>query len=82
VSLTDDPPDCEVHHVVIRCRIIGLTDSESGAPFGEPMLALMANCMQQGRSVLDHLTSCFQAAQGIQTMPYLLPVAQAKTKAA
>jgi hypothetical protein len=68
--------------LVIRCRISGETNSESGTPFGEPMLTLMASRKQQGRSVLDLLTLCFQWDRGVQTIPCLLTVAQAKNKAA
>jgi hypothetical protein len=82
VSLTDDTPDCEVHHVVIRCRIRAEKDSESGTPFVEPRLTLVATCAQQWRSVMHHLSSCFQRARGLQAIPFLLPVPRAEIKAA
>jgi hypothetical protein len=79
--LADDPPEYEVHYVVIRRRIRAEEDSESGTPFVNPMLTLVAIRARQGRSVLDHLSSCFQGARGVPAIPSLLPVAQVEIKA-
>ena len=80
--MTDDTPDCKVHHVVIRRGIRAEKDSESGTPFVDPRLTLVATYAREGRRVLDHLRSCFQGARGFQAIPSLLPVAQAEIKAA
>ena len=48
----------------------------------ERMLTVVATCRQQGRNVLDYLTSCFEAAQSGQAIPSLLPATQPKFKAA
>jgi transposase len=61
-------------HAVIWRRISGGTDSAHGSRFVARMLTVVATCRQQGRSVLDYLTSCFQAARSGQAIPSLLPV--------
>jgi hypothetical protein len=43
---------------------------------------VVATSLQQGRNVLDYLSSCFQAARNGQAIPSLLPDAQAEIKAA
>ena len=48
-------------HAVIWRRISGGTDSEAGSRFVERMLTVVATCRQQGRNVLEYLTSCFEA---------------------
>ena len=40
----------------------------------ERMLTVVATCRQQGRNVLDYLTSCFEADRRGQALPSLLPV--------
>jgi hypothetical protein len=42
----------------------------------------VATCQQQGRSVLDYLTSCFKADRRGQALPSLMPVTTAEIKAA
>src|SRR5262249_48215102 len=44
--------------------------------FVERMLTVVATCRQQGRNVLDDLTSCFQAARKGYAIPSLLPVTE------
>ena len=39
----------------------------------ERMLTVVATCRQQGRNVLDYLTSCFEATRRGQAIPSLLP---------
>jgi hypothetical protein len=46
------------------------------------MLTVVATCRQQGRSALDYLTSCFQAARKGHAIPSLLPVTELAIKAA
>jgi len=51
------------------------TPSDGGARFVERLLTVSATCKQQGRSVLDYLTTVCTAAQHGQTIPSLLPAA-------
>jgi transposase len=37
------------------------------------MLTVVATCRQQGRQVLDYLTSCFEADRKGHAIPSLLP---------
>jgi transposase len=69
-------------HAVIWRRISGGTDSARGSRFVERMLTVVATCRQQGRNVLDYLSSCFQAARSRQAIPSLLPVIPPNVKAA
>ena len=71
-----------LRHAVIWRRISGGTDSVEGSRFVERMLTVVATCRQQGRNVLDYLTLCFEADRRGQTLPSLLPVIAAETKAA
>ena len=63
-------------------RISGGTDSERGSRFVERMLTVVATCRQQGRNVLEYLTSCFEAARSGQAIPSLLPATPPKIEAA
>jgi transposase len=58
------------------------TDTMAGSRFVERMLTVMATCRQQGRIVLDYLTSCFEAARKEHAIPSLLPVSKPAIKAA
>ena len=49
------------------------TQSDGGARFVERLLTVSATCKQQGRSVLDYLTTVCTAAQLRQPVPPLLP---------
>ncbi|MBV8554044.1 MAG: IS66 family transposase [Planctomycetaceae bacterium] len=82
VEPTNNAAERAVRHAVIWRRISGGTDSQAGSRFVERMLTVVATCRQQGRNVLDYLSSCFQAARNGQAIPSLLPVAQAEIKAA
>jgi transposase len=73
VPPTNNAAERAERHAVIWRRISGGTDSAHGSRFGERMLTVVATCRQQGRSVLDYLTSCFQAARSGQVVPSLLP---------
>ena len=61
VEPTNNAAERALRHAVIWRRISGGTDSESGSRFVERMLTVVATCRQQGRNVLDYLTSCFEA---------------------
>jgi hypothetical protein len=50
--------------------------------FVERMLTVVATCRQQGRNVLDYLTSCFEAARKGHAVPSLLPVPKPAIKTA
>lgn len=50
------------------------TQSDGGARFVERLLTVTATCRQQGRSVLDYLTTVCTAAQLGHPLPSLLPV--------
>jgi transposase len=82
VPPTNNAAERAVRHAVIWRRISGGTDSAHGSRFVERMLTVVATCRQQGRSVLDYLTSCFQAARSGQAIPSLLPVTRPKIKVA
>jgi transposase len=82
VSPTNNVVERALRHAVIWRRISGGTDSVQGSRFVERMLTVVATCRQQGRNVLDYLTSCFEADRRGQALPSLLPVTEAETKAA
>ena len=67
---------------VIWRRISGGTDSRGGSRFVERTLSVVATCRQQGRNVLEYLTSCFEAEHHGQPIRSLLPTSQPKSKAA
>jgi transposase len=46
------------------------------------MLTVVATCRQQGRNVLEYLTSCFEADRRGQSIPSLLPVTEPAIKVA
>jgi transposase len=82
VEPTNNAPERALRHAVIWRRISGGTDSASGSRFVERMLTVVATCRQQGRPVLDYLTSCFEADLEGHAIPSLLPVTPAEIKAA
>jgi transposase len=82
VEPTNNAVERALRHAVIWRRISGGTDSMQGSRFVERMLTVVATCRQQGRNVLDYLTSCFEADCRGQALPSLLPVTTAETKAA
>lgn len=73
VPPTNNAAERAVRHAVIWRRISGGTDSATGSRFVERMLTVVATCRQQGRNLLDYLTSCFEAARSGQAIPSLLP---------
>ncbi len=82
VAPTNNAAERAVRHAVIWRRISGGTDSAQGSRFVERMLTVVATCRQQGRNVLDYLTSCFAAARSGQAIPSLSPATPPKFKAA
>jgi transposase len=79
---TNNAAERALRHAVIWRRISGGTASESGSRFVERMLTVVATCRQQGRSVLEYLTSCFEADRRGRLIPSLLPVTEPAIKVA
>jgi len=73
VEPTNNAAERALRHAVIWRRVSGGTDSARGSRFVERMLTVVATCRQQGRDVLDYLTSCFEADHRGQMPPSLLP---------
>jgi transposase len=82
IEPTNNIVERALRHAVIWRRISGGTDSVQGSRFVERMLTVVATCRQQGRNVLDYLTSCFEADRRGQAIPSLLPVTRARSKVA
>ncbi len=82
VPPTNNAAERAERHAVIWRRISGGTDSAAGSRFVERMLTVVATCRQQGRNVLDYLTSCFEAARGGQAIPSLVPANPPKVEVA
>jgi transposase len=82
VEPTNNAVERALRHAVLWRRISGGTDSVDGSRFVERMLTVVATCRQQGRNVLDYLSTCFEAECRGQAIPSLLPVATAETEAA
>jgi transposase len=82
VEPTNNAAERALRHAVIWRRISGGTASESGSRFVERMLTVVATCRQQGRNVLEYLTSCFEADRRGQWIPSLLPVTEPAIKVA
>jgi transposase len=82
VEPTNNAAERALRHAVIWRRISGGTASESGSRFVERMLTVVATCRQQGRNVLEYLTSCFEADRNGQSISSLLPVTEPAIKIA
>jgi transposase len=75
VEPTNNDAERALRHGVIYRKTSGGTDSESGSRFVERMLSVVATCRQQGRSVLEYLTRCYEAHLDGRPAPSLLPAA-------
>jgi transposase len=82
IEPTNNAVERALRPAVLWRRISGGTDSASGSRFVERMLTVVATCRQQGRNVLDYLTSCFEAQCRGQAIPSLLPVTTVEAKVA
>src|SRR5512135_1462018 len=82
VEPTNNAAERALRHAVIWRRISGGTDSVRGSRFVERMLTVVAACRQQGRNVLEYLTSCFEVDRRGQAPPSLLPVTAPEIKVA
>jgi len=82
VEPTNNAVERTLRHAVIWRRISGGTDSVDGSRFVERMLTVVATCRQQGRNVLDYLTTCFEADDRGQAPSSLLPAPTVESEAA
>jgi transposase len=82
IEPTNNAAERAPRFAVIWRRISGGTESQRGGRFVERTLSVVATCRQQGRNVLEYLTSCFEADHQGQPIPSLLPTSQPTTKAA
>jgi transposase len=82
IEPTNNAVERALRHAVLWRRISGGTDSVDGSRFVERMLSVVATCRQQGRNVLDYLSTCFEADGRGQALPSLLPAATADIEAA
>ena len=71
VEPTNNTAERALRHAVIWRRVSGGTDSRAGSRFVERMLSAVATCRQNGRNVLDYLTSCFEASRSGGEIPSL-----------
>ena len=82
IASTNNAAERALRFAVIWRWISGGTDSHRGSRFVERTLSVVATCRQQGRNVLEYLTSCFQADHQGKPLPSLMPVGQPKSKTA
>ena len=72
VEPTNNTAERALRHGVLWRKTSGGTASERGSRFVSRMLGVIETCRQRGRSVLDFLTSCFEASVRSQPFPSLL----------
>jgi transposase len=82
IEPTNNAAERALRFAVIWRRISGGTDSTTGSRFVERMLSVVATCRQQGRNVLEYLTSCFEADCRGQAIPSLVPADQTQINVA
>lgn len=82
IDPTNNAAERALRFAVIWRRISGGTDSLHGSRFVERMLSVVATCRQQGRNVLEYLTSCFEADCRGQAIPSLTPASPMKINVA
>ena len=75
VEPTNNAAERALRHAVQWRKTSYGTDSAAGSRFVERILTAVASCRQQGRSALDYLTACCEAALHQTTPPSLLPQA-------
>ena len=73
VEPTNNKAERALRHGVLWRKSSGGTASEWGSHFVSRLLGVVATCHQQGRSVLDFLTACFEAGLRSQPVPSLVP---------
>ena len=72
VDPTNNAAERGLRHSVMWRKTSGGTASVVGSQFVSRLLGVMETCRQQGRSVLDFLTSCFEANLRSQPVPSLI----------
>ncbi len=72
VEPTNNPAERALRHGVLWRKSSGGTASVWGSRFVSRLLGVVATCRQRGRSVLDFLTSCFEASVRSQPVPSLI----------
>lgn len=77
IEPTNNASERTLRHAVQWRKTSYGTDSAAGSHFVENILTVVATCRQQGRHVLDYLTSCCRAATCGTPAPSLLPSAHA-----
>jgi transposase len=75
VEPTNNAAERALRHAVCWRKMSYGTDSPSGSRFVERVLTVVATCRQQGRDVLQFLTTCCDAGRGGVEAPSLLPKA-------
>lgn len=73
VEPTNNTAERGLRHGVLWRKSSGGTASAWGSRFVSRLLGVVATCRQQGRSVLDFLTSCFEASIRSEPVPSLRP---------
>ncbi len=73
VEPTNNTAERALRHGVLWRKSSGGTASVWGSRFVSRLLGVVETCRQQGRSVLDFLTSCFEAGLRSQPIPSLVP---------
>jgi transposase len=82
IEPTNNAAERALRHAVLWRKSSGGTASEWGSRFVERVLSVAATCRQQGRNVLEFLTSCFAADRRGLAFPSLLPVLARETQVA
>ena len=72
VEPTNNTAERALRHGVLWRKSSGGTASEVGSRFVSRLLGVVETCRQRGRSVLDFLTSCFEASIRSQPVPSLI----------
>jgi len=73
VDPTNNAAERALRHAVLWRKASGGTESDSGSPFVERMLSVVATCRQQGRNALEYLIACHEAHLLGHPAPSLLP---------
>ena len=69
VEPTNNPAERALRHGVLWRKSSGGTASVRGSQFVARLLGVVVTCRRRGRSVLDYLTSCFEATVRSQPVP-------------
>ena len=82
VDPTNNAAERALRHAVIWRKTSGGTEGDSGSPFVERMLSVVATCRQQGRNILEYLVACQEAHLLGHPAPSLLPKEAARSSVA